>query len=185
MTMLKRPTGIHDAWLLEPRVFRDSRGYFLETWNREAFAAAGMSSDFVQDNHSRSRRHVLRGLHYQVGGEAQGKLVWVTRGKVFDVIVDLRASSPTYGTWFGCYLTAARHECLWVPPGCAHGFLVLSGMADLHYKCTKPYRPENERSLRWNDPTLAIQWPLAKAMAPTLSPKDQSAPLFEACEKYA
>jgi dTDP-4-dehydrorhamnose 3,5-epimerase len=183
--MLKRPTGIHDAWLLEPRVFRDSRGYFLETWNREAFAVAGIKCDFVQDNHSRSRRHVLRGLHYQVGGEAQGKLVWVTRGKVFDVIVDLRQSSPNYGTWFGCYLTAARHECLWVPPGCAHGFLVLSGLADLHYKCTRRYSPEKERSVRWNDPTLAVQWPLLEATTPTLSPKDTSAPLFDACEKYS
>jgi dTDP-4-dehydrorhamnose 3,5-epimerase len=170
--MKKTPTHIHDAWLLQPKVFGDERGFFLEAWNREAFRALGLEADFVQDNHSRSIRHVLRGLHYQQGAAAQGKLVWVTAGSIFDVLVDLRRGSPTYGRWDGYTLTAETHTRLWVPPGCAHGFLVLSESADLQYKCTAYYAPAAERTLRWDDPDLAIAWPLPAGAKPILSAKD-------------
>jgi dTDP-4-dehydrorhamnose 3,5-epimerase len=178
------PTSIEGALLLQPRIFSDERGFFLETWNRETFRSIGILHDFVQDNHSRSCRGVLRGLHYQAGAAAQGKLVWVTSGEVFDVIVDLRRSSPTFGLWDGYLLTAEKHERLWVPPGCAHGFLVVSATADFHYKVTGPYAPASERSLRWNDPTLAINWPLPEGQSPVLSAKDAAAPFFQECEKY-
>jgi dTDP-4-dehydrorhamnose 3,5-epimerase len=182
--MEKIPTKIHDAWLLAPKVFADARGFFLESWSRQAFRQCGLDFDFVQDNHSRSIKNVLRGLHYQAGDAAQGKLVWVTSGAVFDVLVDLRKSSPTYGVWDGCMLTAESHDRLWVPPGCAHGFLVVSEFADFHYKVTAPYIPSAERSLRWDDPKLEIHWPLPANGLPILSPKDAAAPAFAACEKY-
>jgi len=182
--MQKLPTKIHDAFLLKPKVFGDDRGFFLESWNRETFRDLGIDFDFVQDNHSRSARHVLRGLHYQAGAAAQGKLVWVTSGTVFDVLVDLRKRSPTYGVWAGYMLTSEVHERLWVPPGCAHGFLVVSDIADFHYKVSSPYSPSNECSLLWNDPTLAIEWPLEIGISPLVSPKDAIATSFEECEKY-
>jgi dTDP-4-dehydrorhamnose 3,5-epimerase len=182
--MTKLPTKIHDAFLLKPQVFGDARGFFLESWSREKFRSLGLDIDFVQDNHSRSARHVLRGLHYQSGNAAQGKLVWVTSGSVFDVLVDLRKSSPTFGVWDGYMLTADAHERLWVPPGCAHGFLVLSDSADFHYKVSAPYSPKDERSLRWDDPKLAITWPIEIGITPMVSPKDAAAASFEECEKY-
>ncbi len=156
----------------------------METWNRDAFRDADLDIDFVQDNHSRSAKHVLRGLHYQAGDTAQGKLVWVTSGTVFDVLVDLRQNSPTFGVWDGYVLSTETHDRLWVPPGCAHGFLVLSDIADFHYKVSAPYRPEMERSLRWNDPDLAIEWPIEIGMEPIVSPKDAAAATFADCEKY-
>jgi len=182
--MEKIPTKIHGAWLLKPKIFGDARGFFLESWSREAFREMGIDVDFVQDNHSRSSRHVLRGLHYQAGDSAQGKLVWVTSGVVFDVLVDLRRNSPTFGQWDGYRLTADAHERIYVPPGCAHGFLVLSKVADFHYKVTAPYNPSAERTLRWNEPSLCIDWPLEIGMKPILSEKDQSGAPFEECEKY-
>jgi dTDP-4-dehydrorhamnose 3,5-epimerase len=181
----KLPTKIHGAWLLKPKVFGDARGFFMETWNRQTFEEAGLDVDFVQDNHSRSSKHVLRGLHYQAGDTAQGKLVWVTSGTVFDVLVDLRQSSPSYGTWDGYVLNTETHDRLWVPPGCAHGFLVLSDIADFHYKVSAPYRPDTERSLRWNDPDLAIDWPIEIGIGPIVSAKDAAAASFADCEKYA
>ena len=182
--MKKIPTKIHDAWLLKPKVFGDARGFFMETWNRESFSDIGLDIDFVQDNHSRSAKHVLRGLHYQSGDTAQGKLVWVTSGTVFDVLVDLRQSSPTFGVWDGYVLNTETHDRLWVPPGCAHGFLVLSEIADFHYKVSSQYRPDTERALRWNDPTLCIDWPIAIGLEPLVSPKDAVAATFHDCEKY-
>jgi dTDP-4-dehydrorhamnose 3,5-epimerase len=179
------PTKVHDAFLIKPKVFGDARGFFMETWNRQTFEEAGLEVDFVQDNHSRSSKHVLRGLHYQAGDTAQGKLVWVTSGTVFDVLVDLRHSSPTFGVWDGYVLNTETHDRLWVPPGCAHGFLVLSDIADFHYKVSAPYRPDMERSLRWNDPDLAIDWPIDIGLEPIVSPKDAAAASFADCEKYA
>jgi dTDP-4-dehydrorhamnose 3,5-epimerase len=182
--MKKIPTKIHDAWLLKPKVYGDARGFFLESWNRDTFCEVGLDLDFVQDNHSRSSKGVLRGLHYQLGEAAQGKLVWVTSGTVFDVIVDLRRSSPTFGVWDGYVLNTETHDRLYVPPGCAHGFLVLSETCDFFYKVTTPYNPQAERALRWNDATLAIQWPLPIGIEPIVSPKDKGAASFEECEKY-
>lgn len=182
--MKKIPTKIHDAFLLKPKVFGDARGFFMETWNRNVFHDIGLDIDFVQDNHSRSAKNVLRGLHYQAGDAAQGKLVWVTSGTVFDVLVDLRKSSPTFGVWDGYILNTDTHDRLWVPPGCAHGFLVLSDIADFHYKVSTLYRPETECALRWNDPDLAIDWPIEIGLQPIVSAKDESAATFQECEKY-
>jgi dTDP-4-dehydrorhamnose 3,5-epimerase len=164
------PTAIPDVVLIEPKVFGDARGFFVETWHAARFADAGLACQFVQDNHSRSAGGVLRGLHYQVE-RPQGKLVRVVSGEVFDVAVDLRRSSPTFGRWVGELLTAASHRELWVPPGFAHGFFVTSDSADLVYKCTNYYAPEHERTLRWDDPELMIDWPLA-GRPPVLSSKD-------------
>ncbi len=183
--MKKYPTKIHDAWLLKPAVFGDERGFFLESWNRETYRALGIDFDFIQDNHSRSARHVLRGFHYQAGDSAQGKLVWVTSGTVFDAIVDLRQSSPTFGVWDGYTLTSDVHERLWVPPGCAHGFLVVSEVADFHYKCTKPYDVSSERSLKWDDADVGVEWPIEIGITPTMSVKDAAAKSFKDCEKYS
>jgi dTDP-4-dehydrorhamnose 3,5-epimerase len=182
--MKKIPTKIHDAFLLKPKVFGDARGFFMETWNRNVFHDIGLDVDFVQDNHSRSAKNVLRGLHYQAGNAAQGKLVWVTSGTVFDVLVDLRKSSPTFGVWDGYILNTDTHDRLWVPPGCAHGFLVLSDIADFHYKVSTPYRPETECALRWNDPDLSIDWPIEIGLQPIVSSKDATAATFQDCEKY-
>lgn len=156
----------------------------METWNRESFRDIGLDIDFVQDNHSRSAKHVLRGLHYQSGDTAQGKLVWVTSGTVFDVLVDLRKSSPTFGVWDGYVLNTETHDRLWVPAGCAHGFLVLSDVADFHYKVSAPYRPDKECALRWNDKTLGIDWPIAIGLEPLVSPKDAIAATFQECVKF-
>ena len=182
--MQKLPTKIEGAFVLRPKVYCDERGFFLESWNREKFRQIGLDVEFVQDNHSRSSKHVLRGLHYQIGDAAQGKLVWVTSGTVFDVIVDLRRSSPTFGKWDGYLLNTETHDRLWVPPGCAHGFLVLSETCDFHYKATAPYDPEAERTLRWNDPKIAIDWPSDLGIKPILSPKDAAADPFSECEKF-
>jgi len=170
-------------WMM-PKVYGDERGFFLEMWNRRLFKEIGLDYDFVQDNHSRSTKYVLRGLHYQVNGTVQGKLVWVSSGAIFDVIVDLREGSPTYGKWDGRLLTAACHERLWAPPGCAHGFLVVSDTADFHYKCTDFYSPKNERILRWNDPEIGIDWPMPHGLKPLIAPRDAEAPGFADCEKY-
>jgi dTDP-4-dehydrorhamnose 3,5-epimerase len=163
------PTALPDILLIEPRVFGDERGFFFESYSRRALAEAGLAAEFVQDNHSRSARGVLRGLHYQIE-HAQGKLVRVTAGEVFDVAVDMRKSSPTFGRSMAMLLSAENKRMLWIPPGFAHGFLVLSDAADFLYKTTDYWYPEFERTLLWNDPTLGIAWPLAGA--PTLAAKD-------------
>ncbi len=179
-----QPLKIKDSFLLRPKVFGDQRGFFLETWNRRTFREIGLDFDFVQDNHSRSEQHVLRGLHYQAAAHAQGKLVWVSSGAVFDVIVDLREDSATFGQWDGLLLTASSHERLWAPPGCAHGFLVTSESADFHYKCTDYYSPTHERTLKWDDPALGIAWPLPRGLTPKINAKDAQGASFAACEKY-
>ena len=165
------PTALPDVLLIESRVFSDDRGFFFESWNRRAMAAAGIDADFVQDNHSRSVRNVLRGLHYQIE-HAQGKLVRVCSGEVFDVAVDIRRTSPTFGRWVGMTLSAQGKQMLWIPPGFAHGFLVLSEAAEFLYKTTDYWYPEHERTLLWNDPALGIVWPLAGP--PVLAAKDAS-----------
>jgi dTDP-4-dehydrorhamnose 3,5-epimerase len=164
-------TAIADVKIFEPKVFGDDRGYFMETWNANAFRAAGVTADFVQDNQSRSAQRILRGLHYQVR-QPQGKLVRVTSGQVYDVAVDLRRSSPSFGQHVGVVLSAENKRMFWVPPGFAHGFLVMSDSADFVYKCTDFYAPQFERSLLWNDPALAIDWPLKGDETPLLSAKD-------------
>ncbi len=170
------PTSIADVLILEPRVFGDERGFFMESFNQRAFnETTGLALDFVQDNHSRSARGVLRGLHYQLPPHAQGKLVRVTQGAVFDVVVDIRRSSPSFGQWAGVELSGSNHRQLWVPPGLAHGFLVLSESADFLYKTTAYYEPKAERSLRWDDPLLAITWP-DLGVPPLLAAKDAAAP---------
>ena len=176
-------TGLPGVRLITPRVFGDDRGFFLESWNARAFADAGLDLDFVQDNHSRSARGVLRGLHYQLGNP-QGKLVRVTQGAVFDVAVDVRRSSPHFGRWTGAELSDANHRMLWVPPGFAHGFVVLSDSADFLYKCTTLYDAANDRGIRWDDPAIGIDWPL-DGMTPQLSAKDAVAPLLADAEVFA
>lgn len=180
--MKATPTAIPEVLLLEPKVFGDERGFFMETWQRRTFASLGIDHDFVQDNHSRSARGTLRGLHYQLR-QPQGKLVRVTLGAVFDVAVDLRRSSPTFGRWVGEELSEENRRMLWVPPGFAHGFYVLSERAEFQYKCTDYYAPEHERSLRWDDPELAIEWPLLEA-APLLSAKDREGALLAEADLY-
>ena len=170
------PTAIAGVLILEPRVFGDERGFFMESFNQKTFVeAAGLAIDFVQDNHSRSAKGVLRGLHYQLPPHAQGKLVRVTQGVVFDVAVDIRRASPSFGRWVGVELSGSNHRQLWIPPGLAHGFLVLSDSADFLYKTTAYYEPKAEQSLRWDDPELAIAWPDVGA-PPVLSGKDAAAP---------
>lgn len=170
--------------ILEPRVAGDARGFFLESWNARDFReATGQAPEFVQDNQSRSARHVLRGIHYQVT-RPQGKLVRVVSGTVFDVAVDLRRSSPTFGRWAGAELSAQNHRQLWIPPGFGHAFLVLSEQADFLYKTTEYWYSEHDRALRWNDPSVGIDWPLA-GVAPVLSGKDAAAPLLADAEVYA
>lgn len=172
------PTSHPDVLLIEPRVFGDARGFFCETFSQRLFdEAVGRPVTFVQDNHSRSARGVLRGLHFQLPPHAQGKLVRCPVGKVFDIAVDMRRSSPRFGQWVGAELSAENHHQLWIPPGFAHGFLVLSDTADFLYKTTDYYAPTTEGSVRWDDPTLAIAWPDA-GIAPLLSAKDQAAPLL-------
>lgn len=174
------PTRIPDVLILEPKVFGDHRGFFLETYRREVFEQAGVP-DFVQDNHSKSSRGVLRGLHYQIQ-QPQGKLVRVVQGEIFDVAVDLRRSSPTFGQWVGELLNTDNRRALYVPPGFAHGFYVTSDTAEVTYKCTTYYAPQFERSLLWNDPALGIAWPLDGA--PLLSAKDAQGLLLAAAETY-
>lgn len=172
--MKATPTAIPDVMVIEPKVFGDARGFFFESFNQKAFnEATGLDVHFVQDNHSRSAQGVLRGLHYQLPPHAQGKLVRVVRGSVFDVAVDIRKSSPTFGRWVGVELTEDNHKQLWVPAGFAHGFLVLSESADFLYKTTDYYAPAHERCIVWNDPELNIQWPDI-GVSPLLSTKDQT-----------
>jgi dTDP-4-dehydrorhamnose 3,5-epimerase len=168
------PTRIPDVVLIEPKVFGDDRGFFMETWQAQTFSAAGIEAVFVQDNHSRSRLGTLRGLHYQLS-RPQGKLVRCVIGAVFDVAVDLRRSSPTFGQWVGEVLSAENRRQLWVPAGFAHGFLVLSESADFVYKCTDYYDPASERSLKWNDAQVGIDWPLPEGVPPLLSKRDSEA----------
>src|SRR4029077_14833186 len=170
-------TSIADVVLIEPQVFGDARGFFMETWQEEKFKAAGIDAAYVQDNHSRSSQWTLRGLHLQVQ-HTQGKLVRVTLGSVFDVVVDLRRSSPTYGASWGVELSEENHRMLWVPPGLAHGILVTSESADFLYKCTDFYSPEHERTLAWEDATLNVRWPLPPGVAPKLSAKDARGATF-------
>lgn len=176
-------TAIPDVKILKPRVFGDERGFFMESYNRKTFyELVGEDIEFVQDNHSRSSKNVLRGLHYQIK-QPQGKLVRVISGEVFDVAVDLRRSSPYFGKTVSTILTAKNHEQMWIPPGFAHGFLVLSEQAEFLYKTTDYYAPEYERTLLWNDPELAIDWPLS--VEPLLSGKDKQGLVFSKAEAYS
>jgi dTDP-4-dehydrorhamnose 3,5-epimerase len=168
------PTSIPDVILIEPRVFGDHRGFFMETYQAQRFAAGGISADFVQDNHSGSSKGTLRGLHYQIR-QTQGKLVRCVAGEIFDVAVDIRRSSPSFGKWVGAWLTAENKQMLWVPPGFAHGFYVKSEWGELVYKATDYYAPEWDRSLLWNDPAIGIDWPIPEGVLPLLSTKDQEA----------
>jgi dTDP-4-dehydrorhamnose 3,5-epimerase len=176
-------TALPGVKLIEPKLFGDDRGFFMESWNAQTFADNGLDLHFVQDNHSRSARSVLRGLHYQLQNP-QGKLVRVTAGAVFDVAVDLRRSSAHFGRWVGHELSDANKRMLWVPPGFAHGFVVLSETADFLYKCTQLYDGSDDRGIRWNDPAIGIDWPLA-GMTPQLSGKDAAAPLLADAPVFA
>jgi len=164
-------TDLPGVYVLKPKVFGDSRGFFIETWNASVFRDAGFDLDFVQDNHSRSARGILRGMHYQTE-HTQGKLVRVTSGAVYDVVVDLRKDSPTLGKWFGITLSAENYKMLWMPPGFAHGFYTITEYADFQYKCTDLYHPQSEISLAWDDPHVGIEWPIPASEQPQLSAKD-------------
>jgi dTDP-4-dehydrorhamnose 3,5-epimerase len=177
------PTSIPDVILIEPQVFGDARGFFMETFQAQRFCEAGIPTQFVQDNHSGSRRGILRGLHYQIR-QAQGKLVRVVAGEVFDVAVDLRRGSPTFGRWTGALVSAENKFQIWVPPGFAHGFYVTSEWAEVVYKTTDYYAPQWERTLLWSDPELAIQWPLPQGEAPLLSAKDAQGKLLRDADLY-
>jgi dTDP-4-dehydrorhamnose 3,5-epimerase len=177
-------TPIEGMVLIEPQVFGDPRGFFMETWHGPKFAAAGIDAAFVQDNQSRSSQWTLRGMHLQVA-HTQGKLVRVTAGSVFDAVVDLRQDSPSFGQWWGAVLSGENHHLLWIPPGLAHGMLVLSETADFLYKCTDIYSPSHERTLAWNDPTVGIEWPIPAGVAPKLSAKDRLGKSFADIEKFA
>lgn len=175
--MIVNETTLPGVLLIQPQVFGDERGFFLELFRLPRYRdEAGLNLPFVQDNHSRSRKGTLRGLHYQFP-DTQGKLVCVIRGRVFDVAVDIRYGSPTFGKWFGAILDEENHHQLWVPPGFAHGFCVLSEVADFMYKCTEIYKPEQDAGFLWKDPDVAVKWPLQDA-SPIISPKDASAPLL-------
>lgn len=180
--MKRIETAIPDVVVLEPKVFGDDRGFFYESWNSHTLAAVGITAAFVQDNHSKSQGGVLRGLHYQIK-QPQGKLVRVVAGEVYDVAVDLRRSSPTFGKWVGFTLSADNKRMVWIPPGFAHGFYVTSTSAEFLYKTTEYYKPEHERSLLWNDPALGISWPLNGA-APQLAAKDKAGVLLQDAETY-
>ena len=178
------PTNIPDVLIIEPKVFGDERGFFMETYNQQTFAEHGLTMNFVQDNHSRSRHGILRGLHYQIDNP-QGKLVRVTSGTVFDVAVDIRRSSPTFGEWVGIELSAENQRQFWVPEGFAHGFYVMSDSADFQYKCTNLYTPEHERCIRWDAADLGIEWPLVNGAKPQVSPKDAEGTLLSNAEVFA
>ena len=175
-------TPIPDVLVLEPRVFGDERGFFFESWNQREFARLGLPVHFVQDNHSKSARGILRGLHYQTQ-QVQGKLVRVVAGEVFDVAVDMRRDSPTLGRWAGALLSAGNRRMMWIPPGFAHGFYVTADSAEFVYKCTDFYAPEHEVSLRWDDPALGIDWPLVDGQPPVLSAKDAAGLSFAEAPK--
>ncbi|WP_201253449.1 dTDP-4-dehydrorhamnose 3,5-epimerase [Nodularia spumigena] len=176
------PTEISDVYLIEPQIFTDSRGFFLESYNQQKFTdKLGITVNFVQDNHSASQQNVLRGLHYQII-QPQGKLVRAVVGKIFDVAVDIRKSSPTFGQWFGYELSAENKRQLWIPPGFAHGFLVLSEVAEVTYKTTDYYAAQGDRTILWNDPDLAINWPIKQP--PILSDKDKKGQAFKTAEVY-
>jgi dTDP-4-dehydrorhamnose 3,5-epimerase len=177
------PTAIPDVLLIEPVVHGDERGFFLETWREARYREVGVPTEFVQDNHSRSVEGTLRGLHYQIE-QAQGKLVYTVTGAIWDVAVDLRRSSPTFGKWVGTLLSDQNHHQLWVPAGFAHGFYVLSPAADVTYKCTEPYAGPHERCIRWDDPDLAVDWPLPDGRPPILSPKDLAGLPFRDAPTY-
>jgi dTDP-4-dehydrorhamnose 3,5-epimerase len=176
-------TSLPGVIRIEPRVFTDERGFFMETWQSRRFAESGIDVEFVQDNFSQSTKGTLRGLHYQIQ-QPQGKLVRVVSGAVFDVAVDLRKSSASYGQWVGEVLSDENRHQLWVPPGFAHGFLVLSDTAEFEYKCSDFYAPEFERSIRWDDPDIGIEWPLQPGNEPVLSAKDAEAPFLADAETY-
>ncbi|MGQ7845693.1 dTDP-4-dehydrorhamnose 3,5-epimerase [Granulosicoccus sp. 3-233] len=176
-------TALESVKILEPSVFGDDRGFFLESWNRQDFEKSGLPGNFVQDNHSRSSQGVLRGLHYQVR-HPQGKLVRVTRGEVFDVAVDMRRNSPQFGQWVGVMLSESNKRQLWVPEGFAHGFYVVSESADFQYKCTDYYHPEFERSLLWDDPAVGIKWPIAAGTEPLLAAKDAAGLPLAECDTF-
>jgi len=178
------PTSIDGVLIIEPKVFGDERGWFTESFNAQDFSdAAGLNVEFVQDNHSFSRQSTLRGMHYQLE-KTQGKLVRVVSGAVYDVAVDLRESSPTYGKWMGLELSAENHKQLWIPAGLAHGFLVLSPTAEFLYKTTDYYHPQSEVCLAWDDPLVAIQWPLASGVTPSLNTKDLAGLSWEEVPKF-
>lgn len=181
--MKVRETPLAGLLIIEPDVFGDHRGQFIETWQKQRYEDAGITMDFVQDNQSISSRGVLRGLHYQIQ-HPQGKLVRVTQGAVWDVAVDLRRDSPTFGQWFGMRLDGDKHHQLWVPPGFAHGFYVLSDTAEFHYKCTDYYAPKHERTLLWSDEQLAIDWPIADDEQPRVSEKDATGKPLASAEVY-
>jgi dTDP-4-dehydrorhamnose 3,5-epimerase len=179
--IFSRAPEVPDLVIVEPRVFGDARGYFMETYKRSDFAEAGIPEFFVQDNQARSAAGVLRGLHYQLPPKAQGKLVTCLEGRVWDVGVDIRTGSPTFGRWYGLELSAENHRAFYVPPGFAHGYVVLEDGSVVSYKCTDEYSPEHERAVRWNDPKLAVGWPVE---VPVLSTKDEEAPPLEAAEVF-
>jgi dTDP-4-dehydrorhamnose 3,5-epimerase len=176
-------TELPGVILIEPEVFEDPRGYFMETWEKRKYSEAGLAFDFVQENHSYSRHNCLRGLHYQIK-HPQGKLVGVLMGEVFDVVVDLRRSSATFGKWLGATLSGDNRFQLWVPPGFAHGFYVTSSAANFVYKCTDYYAPAYERTLAWDDPDIGVKWPLTPAQNPLLSNKDRVGTSLSAAETY-
>ncbi len=176
-------TRLPEVKIIDPVVRGDERGFFVETWNARAYAEAGLDATFVQDNHSRSARGVLRGLHYQIR-QPQGKLVRVVAGRAFDVAVDIRRSSPRFGQWVGVELSAANKRLLWVPPGFAHGFLALEDGTDFVYKCSDFYAPEHERSILWSDPAIGIDWPLPDGRPPTVAAKDAAAPLLRDADLF-
>jgi len=177
------PTSLPEVLIVEPRLFGDARGFFMETYHREKFHRGGITAEFVQDNHSGSRQGILRGLHYQIR-QPQGKLVRVVSGRVFDVAVDIRRSSPTFGRWVGVELSAQNKRQLWIPEGFAHGFYVLSEWAEVVYKATDLYAPEWDRSIRWDDPDIGIAWPLLDGRPPLLSHKDAAAPFLREAEVF-
>ncbi|MFO7586078.1 MAG: dTDP-4-dehydrorhamnose 3,5-epimerase [Anaerolineales bacterium] len=178
-----QPTSIPDVILITPKVFGDERGFFMETYQTRLFAEAGLQAQFVQDNHSRSRQGVLRGLHYQLR-QTQGKLVRVILGEIFDVAVDIRRGSPTFGQWVAAHLSAENRQQLWVPPGFAHGFYVLSEWAEVIYKASDYYAPEWERSILWNDPAIGIEWPLLAGVPLSLSAKDEQGQSLQEAECF-
>lgn len=178
------PTTIPDVILIQPKVFEDDRGFFMESYQKKAFIDAGIPEDFVQDNHSSSQKATLRGLHYQIT-HTQGKLVRVVIGEIFDVAVDLRKRSPYYGKWVGVYLSDKNKHQLWIPPGFGHGFFATTSQADVIYKATDYYDKQGERCILWNDPDLAIDWPIPNGLTPIISEKDATAPKFKEAEVFS